>query len=212
MRKNLYPFFIVVVLLSSCTEENATNTHKKKRAPQLEEQHLEPPSMKVESELQKATNKPMVIPVEPNPDPSPPIPYPIEPYVVDPFFNFIGPPAPLPKTIYDSIVNFPAQLAAFGNSPADLLKYIDAKIRSGAEWEYLKEFDLEGKIYIRLLIDAAGKVREVTFLRFSDKELEILKSRLKNTLLTMPNWTAAQNESGTSVVSEYTFPVRIELD
>jgi hypothetical protein len=71
---------------------------------------------------------------------------------------------------------------------------------------------IEGKIYIRLLIDVKGKVREVTFLKFTDKQLEILKNRLNVAFLGMPNWTPAKNENGQNVVSEYTFPFRIQFD
>jgi hypothetical protein len=93
-----------------------------------------------------------------------------------------------------------------------LLKYIDNKVKNSHEWNYLKELGIEGKIYIRLLIDVKGKVREVHLLKFSEKELEILKPRLITALLTMPNWNAAKDENGTAVVSEFTFPLRIELD
>jgi hypothetical protein len=42
--------------------------------------------------------------------------------------------------------------------------------------------------------------------------LEILKNRLKNTLIAMPNWMAAKDEHGQSVVSEFTFPLRIQFE
>ncbi|MEY3086816.1 MAG: hypothetical protein RLZ93_738, partial [Bacteroidota bacterium] len=101
---------------------------------------------------------------------------------------------------------------SYGVSVDDLLKYIDTKIRKGYEWDYLKEMGIEGKIYIRLLIDVKGKVREVTFLKFTDKQLEILRSRLNLALLDMPNWNPAKDQNGQNVVSEFTFPVRIQID
>jgi hypothetical protein len=124
----------------------------------------------------------------------------------------VGPPDPLPKTIRDSIINFPTMQASFGVSIDDLMKYIDYKIANSMEWSYLKELGIEGKIYIRLLIDAKGKVRDVTFLKFSDKELEILKNRLNTALRAMPNWSPAKEENGQSVVSEFIFPFRIQFD
>jgi hypothetical protein len=153
----------------------------------------------------------------PDPDPSPgflPDPYPIDPpgYISDPVITCVGPPDPLPKTIRDSIVNFPTMQASFGISIDDLMKYIDYKIANSMEWSYLKELGIEGKIYIRLLIDAKGKVRDVTFLKFSDKELEILKNRLNTALRAMPNWSPAKEENGQSVVSEFIFPFRIQFD
>jgi hypothetical protein len=102
--------------------------------------------------------------------------------------------------------------ASFGVSIDELLKYIDNKISNSYEWTYLRELGIEGKIYIRLLIDVKGKVREVTFLKFTEKQLEILKNRLNLDLLGMPNWNAAKDENGAAVVSEFTFPLRIELN
>jgi hypothetical protein len=80
------------------------------------------------------------------------------------------------------------------------------------EWTSLKELGVEGKIYIRLLIDTKGKVREVTFLKFTDSQLEILKSGLKNAFISMTNWMPAKDEHGQSVVSEFTFPFRIQFE
>ena len=163
----------------------------------------------------KAELKPELIPPDPYPPYDPyPDPYPIDPpgYIPDPVITCVGPPDPLPKTIRDSIVNFPEVQASYGVSVDDLLKYIDTKIRKGYEWDYLKEMGIEGKIYIRLLIDVKGKVREVTFLKFTDKQLEILRSRLNLALLDMPNWNPAKDQNGQNVVSEFTFPVRIQLD
>lgn len=166
----------------------------------------------------KAELKPEQIPqVVPGPgylpDPSPG-PYPIDPpgYIPGPVITCVGPPDPLPTTIRDSIVNFPTMQASFGSHPDELIKYVDAKIANQMEFNYLKELGIEGKIYIRLLIDVKGKVREVTFLKFTDKQLEILRSRLNLALLDMPNWNPAKDQNGQNVVSEFTFPVRIQLD
>jgi hypothetical protein len=147
-------------------------------------------------------------------DPEPPFPYPepIDPpgYPPDPMDPVT--PVSLPKTIRDSIVSFPSAAAFYGNHPDELFKFIDYKIANSTEWSYLKELGVDGKIYIRLLIDTKGKVREVTFLKFTDPQLEILKSRLKNTLIAMPNWMPAKDEHGQSVVSEFTFPLRIQFE
>jgi hypothetical protein len=165
----------------------------------------------------KAQLKPEFIPqVVPGPGylPDPyPDPHPIDPpgYISEPVITCVGPPDPLPKTIRDSIVNFPTMQASFGVSIDDLLKYIDNKIKNSYEWTYLKELGIEGKIYIRLLVDVKGKVREVTFLKFTEKQLEILKNRLNVALLGMPNWNSAKDENGAEVVSEFTFPLRIQF-
>lgn len=147
-------------------------------------------------------------------DPEPPFP---DPEPIDPPGYIPEPPDPeilvvAPKTIRDSIVSFPSAAAFYGNHPDELFKFIDYKIANSTEWSYLKELGVNGKIYIRLLIDTKGKVREVTFLKFTDPQLEILKSRLKNTLIAMPNWMPAKDEHGQSVVSEFTFPLRIQFE
>jgi hypothetical protein len=147
-------------------------------------------------------------------DPEPPFP---DPEPIDPPGYIPEPPDPeilvvAPKTIRDSIVSFPFAAASYGNHPDELFKFIDHKIANSTEWSYLKELGYEGKIYIRLLIDTKGKVREVTFLKFTDPQLEILMSRLSNTLIAMPNWMPAKDEHGQSVVSEFTFPLRIQFE
>ena len=102
-------------------------------------------------------------------------------------------------------------MASFGNNTTDIFKYIDEKIAVSKEWNYLRELGIEGKIYVRLLIDVNGKVREVTFLKFSVKELEMLKETLNKALFAMPLWSPAKDEKGTVVVSEYTLPVRVSF-
>jgi hypothetical protein len=42
--------------------------------------------------------------------------------------------------------------------------------------------------------------------------LEILKNRLNLALLGMPNWNPAKDQNAAAVVSEFTFPLRIQLD
>jgi hypothetical protein len=217
MLRNLLLFFVLLLFFFSCKEEKKVNVRPspKKRESKLKSTkkvvhttHFEP----------KAQLKPEFIPqVVPGPGylPDPyPDPHPIDPpgYISEPVITCVGPPDPLPKTIRDSIVNFPTMQASFGISIDELLQYIDNKIKNSYEWNYLRELGIDGKIYIRLLIDVKGKVREVNCLKFSEKELEILKPRLITALLTMPNWNAAKDENGTAVVSEFTFPLRIKLD
>lgn len=163
--------------------------------------------------IPKAQLKPEIIPPVPRPPFDPIEPCPIDPpgYISEPVITCVGPPDPLPKTIRDSIVNFPATMASFGNNTNDISKFIDDKIVGSMEWNYLRELGIEGRIYVRLLIDVNGKVREVTFLKFSDKELEMLKVNLNKVLLAMPLWSPAKDEKGAAVVSEYTLPVRVSF-
>ena len=149
-------------------------------------------------------------------DPLPPYdPYaPIEPpdppgYISEPIDVILPPTSP--KSIRDSIVNFPATPASFGSNLNDFNKYIDAQIAGTSELQYLKEIGAEGRIFVRLIIDVNGKVRALDFLKFTSKETEILKGVLQKSLLAMPNWTPAKNEQGQAVVSELTLPIRIPL-
>lgn len=166
----------------------------------------------------KSELKPKIIPeVLPLIYPGPgfiPEPYPIDPpgYIPDPVITCVGPPDPLPKTIRDSIVQFPATEAIFGDTFEDFYQFLHQQIMDSEEFNYLYELGLSGKIFMRLLIDAKGKVREVTFLKFTDKQLEILKSRLNLALLDMPNWNPAKDQNGQNVVSEFTFPLKIHFE
>ena len=165
--------------------------------------------------IPKAEPKPELIPPDPYPPYDPyPDPYPIDPpgYIPDPVITCVGPPDPLPKTIRDSIVQFPATEAIFGDTFEDFYQFLHQQIMDSEEFNYLYELGLSGKIFMRLLIDAKGKVREVTFLKFTDKELEILKSRLNLALLGMPNWNPAKDQNGQNVVSEFTFPLKIHFE
>lgn len=217
MRQLFFIIWMCFILFSSCREEKKGN---ERTIPKKMEAKVKSTKKVVHSThvIRKTEMKPKLIPqVIPGPGylPDPyPDPWPIDPpgYISEPVITCVGPPDPLPKTIRDSIVNFPTMQATFGVSIDDLLKYIDYKIANSMEWSYLRELGIEGKIYIRLLIDVKGKVREVNFLKFSEKELEILKARLITALLTMPNWNAAKDENGTAVVSEFTFPLRIQLN
>jgi hypothetical protein len=212
MGRNLLLFSVVFWLFSSCKEERKTNVHAipknieskgKSTKKVMHTTHFKP----------KAQFKPEIIPPVPRPPFDPIEPCPIDPpgYISEPVITCVGPPDPFPKTIRDSIVNFPATMASFGNNTTDIFKYIDEKIAGSTEWKYLRELGVEGRIFVRLLIDVNGKVREVTFLKFSVKELEMLKVTLNKTLLAMPTWSPAKNEKGTAVVSEYTLPVRVSF-
>ena len=218
MRRNLLLFSALLWFFFACKEE--------KKA------HVLPMSKEIEAKV-KSTKKvvhtthfipkaeyipeeiPKFIPPVPRPpyDPIDPVPYPIDPpgYISEPVITCVGPPDPFPKTIRDSIVNFPATMASFGNSTTDIFIYIDETIAGSTEWNYLRELGVEGRIFVRLLIDVNGKVREVTFLKYTDKELEILKGKLNKALLAMPTWSPAKDEKGTAVVSEYTLPVRVSF-
>ena len=212
MRRILLLFSVLLCFFFSCKDEKKTNVHSipknieskgKSTRKVVHTTHFVP----------KAQVKPEIIPPVPRPPFDPIEPCPIDPpgYISEPVITCVGPPEPLPKSIRDSIVNFPATMASFGNNNNDIIKYIDNKIAGSMEWKYLRELGVEGKIYVRLLIDVNGKVREVTFLKFSEKELEMLKGNLNKVLLGMPLWSPAKDEKGTAVVSDFTLPVRVSF-
>lgn len=215
MIRILYLFSVLMWFFFSCKNGNKLDTpaiHKDRKLA-IQTHKKVASKNQVVSKVQIIPEVILPDPYSPYPDPYPPYPYPcpIDPpgYISEPVVTCVGPPEPLPKTIRDSIVDFPPIQASFGITIQELLQFVEQKITVGEQWNYLKELGIEGKIYIRLLIDVKGKVREVTFLKFSEKQLEILKPRLITALLTMPNWTPAKDQNANAVVSEFTFPIRV---
>lgn len=221
MIKNSYVFLVAIAFLFACEEAPKPDVQEDEKK-SVSVDFKQKPKPKTSNDKNSTRPLAKIIPKVilpgpcPDPDPSPgflPDPYPIDPPgFLEPVVYIDEPPRALPMNILDSLVKFPSVLASFGAHPDELLKYMDAKIANQMEFKYLKELGIEGKIYIRLLIDVKGKVRDVTFLKFSDKELEILKNRLDTALRAMPNWSPANNENGQNVVSEFTFPFRIQFE
>ena len=168
MNRNLFWFFALLWFFLACKEEKKPIAQAKYKESKSE---VKSTKKKIPTThlVPKVQPKPKILPPDPYPPYDPIGPCPIEPpgYILEPVM-----PKPFPKTIRDSIVNFPATMASFGNNTTDIFKYIDEKIAESTEWNYLRELGVEGRIYVRLLIDVNGKVREVTFLKFSVKELE----------------------------------------
>jgi len=214
MFRNWLLFSVFLVLLQACQAESQKSVPLRGRDKKvaIKKQEKEKQSS---SEIPKAQPEPEIIPPVPMPPYGPfdPMPYPYDPpgYISEPVITCVGPPDPLPRSIQDSIVIFPATPASFGSNLNDFNKYIDSKIVGTSEFEYLKEIGVQGRIFVRLLIDVKGQVRQVTFLKFTEKETEILTGILQKSLLTMPNWTPAKNEQGQAVVSEPTLPIRLPL-
>lgn len=210
MLRNLLLFSVFVLFLFSCEEEKTPPSHLIRKVNKSAVKTTKNEALPI-SFNRNAERKPEVM------LPNPRLPYyPIDPCPIDPPgyipepINLELPPSP-PKTLRDSIVNFPATMASFGNNTTDIFKNIDDKIAGSMEWNYLRELGVEGIIYVRLLIDVNGKVREVTFLKFSDKELEILKGKLNKALFAMPLWIPAKDDKAAAVVSEYTLSIRVSF-
>jgi hypothetical protein len=207
MRQICYIILICFCFFSSCKEDEKPVVQRSLKIDKIQ------PLIKTE-ELDmtlKSKDQHKVIQCVFPPSPCPFDPEPIDPpgYIPEPI-NLELPPSP-PKTLRDSIVNFPATMVTFGSNLNDFNMYVDSKIAATAEFQYLKEIGAEGKIYVRLIIDVNGKVRELDFLKFTSKETEILKGLLQKSLLAMPNWSPAKNEQGQAVVSEYTLPIRVSF-
>ena len=170
MLRNLLLYSVFVVFLFSCEEDKKPPSHLIRKATKSavnttkKEAHLTSFNRSVKHKAEVILPRPRL--------PYDPIdPCPIDPpgYIPEPI-NLELLPSP-PKTLRDSIVNFPVTMASFGTTATDIFKTIDDNIVGSMEWSYLRELGIEGKIYVRLLIDVNGKVRDVTFLKFSDKEL-----------------------------------------
>ncbi|MFM7644753.1 MAG: hypothetical protein ACKO5N_08205 [Sphingomonadales bacterium] len=212
-------FLLFVLLFFSCEENNNAMHHPtRKYSNKQKATRKTHTKASVIINPQKTIAHPVFItpePPEPLPpydpyDPFDPVPYPIDPP------GYIPEPAPInqlstPKTIRDSLVLFPAFVASFDKNTDAIYKYFDNKIAGTMEWKYLQEIGAEGKIFLRLLIDSRGQVREVTFLRFTSTELEILKPLLTKAALQMPHWTPAKNEQGEAVVCEVVHALRIGI-
>jgi hypothetical protein len=220
MRRWLF-FSILFTCIVACQENGQTKTNSKIKAQKFAKNNEQNLNSKAQTPIKinpkEEKNLPSCVFIIPEPiDPLPPYdPYaPIEPpdppgYISEPIDVLLPPTSP--KSIRDSIVNFPATPASFGSNLNDFNKYIDSKIVGTTEFEYLKEIGVQGRIFVRLLIDVKGQVRQVTFLKFTEKETEILTGILQKSLLTMSNWTPAKNEQGQAVVSEPTLPIRLPL-
>lgn len=204
MRARQCLFLLIVMFFLACQE-----SHNSKRRLMKKELHAPTPSKttKTKSKLiLKNPNlgaKPVFIAPEPRPpyDPYDPVPYPIDPP------GYIPEPEPIsllstPKTIRDSLVLFPVTNPVYGNSTEESALFIGNILETTPEWKYLEEIGIDGKIYFSVLIDTKGKVRELTFLRFTSSELEILKPQLTSAVRQMSLWTPAKNEQGEPVVSE----------
>jgi hypothetical protein len=216
-------FSILFMCIVACQENGQTKTHSKIKAQKFaknNEQNLSSKAqtpIKIKPKEEKELFSCVLIlpePVDPDPydpyDPYAPID-PLEPpgYISEPIDVLLPPTSP--KSIRDSIVNFPATAAFYGSNVNDFNKYVDSKIAGTAVFQYLNEIGAEGRIYVRLLIDINGKIRAIDFLKFTTKDLEILRSPLQQILVSMPHWSPAKNEQGQAVVSELTLPIRIPL-
>ena len=213
-------FLLLVLLLCSCEENNNamhhptrkySNKQKATRKTQAKASVIINPQKTIAHPVFIAPEPPDPLPPYDPYDPYDPVPYPIDPPVYIPDPEPIGLLA-TPKTIRDSLVLFPAVVASFDKNTAAIYKYFDNKIAGTMEWKYLQEIGAEGKIFLRLLIDSRGQVREVTFLRFTSSELEILKPLLTKAALQMPAWTPAKGEQGEPVVSETVVPLSFRFN
>jgi len=216
MKPHHIVFLLFVHLFFSCEENNNAMHHStRKYSNKQKATRKTQTKASVIINPQKTIAHPIFITPEP-PEPLPPYdPYDSVPYPIDPP-GYIPEPDPTnllstPKTIRDSLVLFPVFVASFDKNTDAVYKYFDNKIAGTMEWKYLQEIGVEGKIFLRLLIDSRGQVREVTFLRFTSTELEILKPLLTKAALKMPHWTPAKNEQGEPVVSEVMLALRLGI-
>lgn len=216
MKSNQHLILVIALLFFACQERNNANRRLKNHDLKTQSSKKVPLNNPILSTKKyNSDTKPIFIAPEPLPpydpyDPYDPVPYPIDPP------GYIPEPEPIsltstPKTIRDSLVLFPAKDPVFGKNYEDAGLFLGNILVITPEWKYLEEIGVEGKIYFRLLIDTKGQVRELTFLRFTSSELEILKPLLTKAALQMPLWIPAKNEQGEPVVSEVVYTLRIGI-
>ena len=119
MRQLFIIIWMCFTLFSACREQKKGNVRP---IPKKMEAKVKSTKKVVHTThfIPKAKLKPEFIPPDPYPPYEPyPGPYPIDPpgYIPGPVITCVGPPDPLPKTIRDSIVNFPTVQASFGSHP-----------------------------------------------------------------------------------------------
>ena len=131
MNRNLFWFFALLWFFLACKEEKKPIAQAKYKESKSE---VKSTKKKIPTThlVPKVQPKPKILPPDPYPPYDPIGPCPIEPpgYILEPVM-----PKPFPKTIRDSIVNFPATMASFGNNTTDIFKYIDEKIAESTEWK-----------------------------------------------------------------------------
>jgi periplasmic protein TonB len=103
----------------------------------------------------------------------------------------------------DQVFTVVEQMPEFPGGEAAMLKYLT----SIPYPPIAKENDIEGSVYIRFVVDKAGKVTEVTVAKGSDR---ILNEAALEHIKKMPQWKAGK-QNGKEVKVQYIVPIKFVL-
>jgi TonB family protein len=146
---------------------------------------------------------PQVIPPEPRP-PYYPEPDPYEPYYYDPV---PGPPVVEPVPPKDEPVQFADPMPEFPGGNEALQKFMANNIRYP---QVCMELDIQGKVYVRFVVNTDGSIVNVEVLRGIKDCLELDKEAIRF-VKSMPNWTPGML-NGKPIKAYMTLPIRFHLE
>lgn len=101
------------------------------------------------------------------------------------------------------IIDFPDSMAVFPGGQSALMDFVKNNFKMPDE---LKDTTIQGKVYVRFVIERNGSVTNPKILRGLHP---LIDREVKRLVVSMPLWTPAKL-NGQIVRSQYTIPVRID--
>lgn len=206
------------IVATSCGEEVNNRTDNKPTVQFEAKEKKNPPSESKEKEMAEAGNGsakpakpkviiPQVIPPEPRPPYLPvPDPYdPYDPYVYEP--NPGPPPVSEPIKAVDEPMLFADPMAEFPGGAEALQKFMVNNIRYP---QVCLETDVQGKVYVRFVVNTDGSIEKVEVLRGIQDCRELDKEAVR-IVKSMPTWKPGM-VNGKPVKVYMTLPIRFHLD
>ncbi len=89
-----------------------------------------------------------------------------------------------------------------------LMEFILNTVEYPAE---LKEAGIEGKVFVRFVIDKDGKVTDLEALEGKESVDERLKKAAINAVSKMPDWSPGQNENGEKIKVSFVIPINFSI-
>lgn len=203
-----FVLFLAAVLVA-CSEEKSGKSTEAPIAKVEKPEKKERPDLPSKSDTLKAKpvkRIPTVLPPDwvpdPNPEPSPPEPGPWP----DPYpFPEPPPPMPLPEEKINRIVDFPDVAAEFPGGPDLLTKFIRDNL---VYPDYAKELGIEGRVFVKFVVEKDGSMTDVTVARGVSPELD---NEAKRIIRLMPKWIPATS-NGERVRSKMIVPFKFSLE
>jgi TonB family protein len=203
------------IVATSCGEKVDNRTDNKPTVQFEAKEKKNPPSESKEKELAEAGNGsakpakpkviiPQVIPPEPRP-PYLPAPEPYDPYVYDP--NPGPPPVSEPIKAVDEPLLFADPMPEFPGGADALQKFMVNNIRYP---QVCLETDVQGKVYVRFVVNTDGSIEKVEVLRGIPDCRELDKEAVRF-VKSMPKWKPGI-VNGKPVKVYMTLPIRFHVE